>query len=93
MFSETKLIKECLNFYFSLLFMPPTSKKLRVIFVVGLSVRVAVRAFVTLFDACHILRTVHARVLKFCIWIPHGKIADQYFFLVRVISLSGVMPL
>ena len=25
------------------------------------------------FDACHILRTVHARVLKFHIWIPHGK--------------------
>ena len=31
-------------------------------------------------DACHILLTVHARVLKFHIWIPHGKIADQYFF-------------
>ena len=44
-------------------------------------------------DACHILRTVHARVLKFHIWIPHGKIADPYFFLVRVISLSGVMAL
>ena len=44
-------------------------------------------------DACHILHTVHARVLKFHIWIPHGKIADTHFFLVRVISLSGVMPL
>ena len=34
-------------------------------------------------DACHILRTVHARVLKFHIWISHGKIADQnLFFLV-----------
>ena len=31
-------------------------------------------------NACHILRTVHARVLKFHIWIPHGKIADLYFF-------------
>ena len=31
-------------------------------------------------DACHILRTVHARVLKFHKWIPHGKIADSYFF-------------
>ena len=31
-------------------------------------------------DACHILWTVHARVLKFYIWIPHGKIADLYFF-------------
>ena len=38
-------------------------------------------------------RTVHARVLKFHIWIPHGKIANWYFFLVQVISLSGVMPL
>ena len=44
-------------------------------------------------DACHILWTVPARVLKFHIWIPHGKIADPYFFLVQVISLSGVMPL
>ena len=31
-------------------------------------------------DACHILWTVHARVLKFHIWIPHGKIADPYIF-------------
>ena len=23
---------------------------------------------------------VHARVLKFYIWIPHGKITDMYFF-------------
>ena len=42
--------------------------------------------------ACHILRTVHAKVLKFHIWIPHGKIADT-FYLVRVISLSGDVPL
>ena len=38
-------------------------------------------------------RTEHARVLKFHVWIPHGKIADTLFFLVQVISLSGVMPL
>ena len=31
-------------------------------------------------DACHILWTVHSRVLKFHIWIPHGKIADPYSF-------------
>ena len=48
---------------------------------------------VCLKHACHILWTMHARLLKFHIWIPHGKITDQYFFLVRVISLSGVMPL
>ena len=29
---------------------------------------------------CHSLWTVHTRVLKFHIWIPHGKIADLYFF-------------
>ena len=44
-------------------------------------------------DACHILRTVHARILKFHVWVPHEKIADPYFFVVRVISLSGVTPL
>ena len=44
-------------------------------------------------DACHILWTVHARVLKFHIWIPRGKIADPYFFLIRVTSFSGVTPL
>ena len=39
-------------------------------------------------------KTVHARVLKFHIWISHGKISDtRFYFLVRVISLSGVMPL
>ena len=38
-------------------------------------------------------KTVHARVLKFHIWIPHRKIAEPYLCLVRVISLSGVMPL
>ena len=38
-------------------------------------------------DACHILWTVHARVLKFHIWIPHGKIADRIFILVWVLKL------
>ena len=45
-------------------------------------------------DACHIWWTVLARFLKFHIWMPPEKIADAYFFfLVWVISLSGVMPL
>ena len=49
--------------------------------------------FVKLFCACHILRTLHARVLKFYIWVPNEKIADSYFFsclacLFRVMSLS-----
>ena len=41
----------------------------------------------------YLLWTVPATVLKFHLWIPHGKIVDPFFFLVRVISLSGVMPL
>ena len=32
-------------------------------------------------DACHILGTVHARVLKFHIWIPHEKLMTFIFFL------------
>ena len=48
---------------------------------------------VMLFYATCNFGTVHARVLKFHIWIPHGKITDQYFFLVLVISLFGIMPL
>ena len=59
----------------------------------GSSVLASVCPFVTFFDACHILWTKHARVLKFHIWIHHGKIAEQVFFLVWVISLFGVMPL
>ena len=48
-------------------------------------VRPSVCPFVTLFCACHILRTLHARVLKFYIWVPNEKIADPYFFF-----LSGI---
>ena len=29
--------------------------------------------------------TLHARFLKFHIWIPHEKIADTYFFLVMAL--------
>ena len=42
--------------------------------------------FVTLFEACHILWTVHARVLKFHIWVPHGKIADTHLFFLSKLS-------
>ena len=45
------------------------------------------------YDACHILWTVHARVLKFHIWIPHGKIADLYFFSCPSYLPFKVMPL
>ena len=43
-------------------------------------VRPSMHLFLTLFDACHILWIVLARVLKFQIWILHGKIADTHFF-------------
>ena len=35
---------------------------------------------------------MHARVLKFHIWIPDGRIADPYFFLIRIVSLFGYCP-
>ena len=38
-------------------------------------------------------RTVHARALKFHIWIPHGKVVDSHVFLVRVVTLFGFMHL
>ena len=40
--------------------------------VVRLCVRVCIRPS----------KTVHATVLKFHVWIPHGKILDAHFFLV-----------
>ena len=45
--------------------------------------------FVKLFCACHILRTLHARVfrvLKFYIWVPNEKIADSNFFFLFFLS-------
>ena len=54
----------------SVLFMPPNSKKLTGHIDFGLCIRASVRSS----------RTVHARVLKFHIWIPHGKVADTRFF-------------
>ena len=63
--------------------MLPTSKKLRGHIGFGLSIRV-----------CHILWTVDDRVLKFHIY---GFLMEKYlthiFFLVQVITLSGIMPL
>ena len=50
--------------------MPPTSKKLTGHIGFGLSVNLSVCSS----------RTVHARVLKFHIWIPDGKIADMCLF-------------
>ena len=68
-------------------FMSPTLKKLTGHIGFGLCMHASVRACI------RSSRTMHARVLKFHRWIPHGKIADTRLFLVRVISLSGVTPL
>ena len=61
--------------------MPPTSKKLR-------------RSILD--SGCASVRsskTVHARVLKFHIWIPLGKIADTYFFFFFLSELSPFLEL
>ena len=59
-------------------FMPPTSKRSwRGILLWGCP---SVHSFVRLFDACHILWTVLARVLTFHIWIPHEKNTRPTFF-------------
>ena len=56
--------------------MSPTSKKLREHICLGLCVSPCV---------C-LSKTVHARVLKFHIWIPHGKIVDTHFFFLSELS-------
>ena len=58
--------------------MPPTSKKLTGHIGFGLCMCPSIRS-----------RTVHARVLKFHIWIPHGKIVDTHFFF----SLPSYLPI
>ena len=59
-----------------IIFMPPTSKKLTGPIVFRLSLRVSICSS----------KTVHARVLKFHIWIPHGKIFDEHFFFLSKLS-------
>ena len=56
--------------------MPPTSKKLREHIGFGLSLHLSGRSS----------KTVHARVLKFDIWIPHGKIVNTRFFFLSELS-------
>ena len=70
------------DFFFleNFIFMPPTSPKLTGHIGFGLSVRSCVRLCVRSNYACHILWTVLARVLKFHIWILHGRIADTRLF-------------
>ena len=56
-----------------------------ILFCLHLSIRLFVRSS-SFFCACHILRTLHARVLKFYIWVPNEKIADPYFYLEKYLS-------
>ena len=56
------------------IFMPPTSKKLTGHIGFWLSLHASIHVCIRL------SRTVHDRVLKFHIWIPHIKIADTHFF-------------
>ena len=62
-----------------------------ILFCLHLSIRLFVRSS-SFFCACHILRTLHGRVLKFYIWVPNEKIADQYF-VSCLACLFKVMPL
>ena len=45
-------------------------------------------------SSVHSSRTVHAKVLKFHIWIPHGKIANtRFFFLSKLSPFLELCPL
>ena len=75
--------KKCSYMNIHILFMPPTLKKWGGILV----------------SACPYVRTyvcIHVRdiVLKLHVWIPHGKIADAYFwFSLNYLPLSNYGPL
>ena len=60
-----------------MIIMPPTSKKLWEHIGFRLCVRPSVCPSIR--TSIRSLKTVHARVLKFHIWIPHGKIVDTGF--------------
>ena len=63
--------------------MPPTSKTMTGHIGFGLSVRTSVCSS----------RTVHARDLKFHVWIPDEKIADTFFFLSELSSFLELCSL
>ena len=52
-----------------------------------------VRSLVTLSGAKHNFRTKYANVSKFHVWIPHEKIGDPYFFLIRITFHCRVIAL
>ena len=76
------LVQGHLDSTFSNFFMHPTSKKLQKHIGFGLSVRLCIHS-----------KTVYARVLKFYIWIPNGKIADTYFSCLSYLPFWSYTPL
>ena len=79
-----------------LIFMPPTSKKLRAHIGLGLSVRQSicpsVRLSVSLWQLRN-SRTAYARILKLYMWHVHEKLMDLYFFFPPpVLSLWSYAP-
>ena len=62
--------------------MPPSSKKLMGHIGFGLYIRLSLGSS----------RTMHAKVFKFHIWIPHGKIADTFFFLSELSPFLKLCP-
>ena len=68
--------------------MPPTLKKLEGHIASGSFVCPSVHPSVKLFGAKHNFRYMHTRVFNFHMWIPHEKIGDTYFFLIRIMPLS-----
>ena len=72
MLQTSLLLIKSLNETETPIFMPPTLKKLVGHIGLPLFVCLLVRSS-RFFCACHILQTVHVRVLKFHIWVPHEK--------------------
>ena len=71
--------------------MPPVSNEIHGAYYFAF-VCLSVCPFVKVFYVCNIFRTLHARVLKFYIWVPNEKTADPYFFPCPA-CLFRVMPL
>ena len=78
--SNSDLVFGQIHFQFKRLFMPPTWKKLRGHIAFGLYVHPSICQNFLMHAI--IFLTVHARVLKLHMWIPHWKKADPYFFFV-----------
>ena len=71
--------------------MAPTLKKLEGHIIFGLCIHACMHPSITLFFFI-ILLTMHARVLKFHIWIPYGKLANPYFFFSELCPFLELCP-